>query len=186
MDDEGRAVRGSLRTLVVGVALIAVLGAYLLNTRLGGQAIVELPAGAEVGAELSRLMPQGWAFFTKPTTSATPVGFERQQGDWVVVAGLPNAQWRFALGLDRSGRRQGVEMASVLDGIGKSAWTACRGRPMERCVRQSRVRNATNPLDHPTLCGETVLAGVKPVPWQWRQLRQQTTFVSEVVRLDIR
>jgi antimicrobial peptide system SdpA family protein len=167
--------------------LVAVLFAsYLLAGRLGGTAAVQMPAQGDVGALLSRIAPQGWAFFTKPARSATPTAHAHDGGRWVQVAGVSNAQLRFLGGLSREGRRQGVEMASVLTGIPRRAWLECDGRDLPQCVSGQRRQSVLNPLPHPTLCGNVVLAATKPTPWEWRYISSEGTYVSEAIALEVR
>ncbi|MCC8907433.1 SdpA family antimicrobial peptide system protein [Curtobacterium sp. GD1] len=162
-----------------------VLIAYLVAMRVGPTAAVQLPAQGEANGVLSRVLPQGWAFFTKPTLSATPIGLKRVDGDWAVVAGVSNAQLRFVAGLSREGRRQGVEMASILNGVPESSWQQCEGRSPVACTKGHGLVPVSNTLRAPTLCGHVVLAGVKPIPWQWRGLVPGGTYVDEAIALEV-
>lgn len=172
--------------LVAALLLAAILASYLAAMRVGPSAAVVLPAQGEASAALSRIMPQGWAFFTKPTLAATPVAFAPAGDGWERVAGVPNAQLRFAAGLSREGRRQGVEMASILHEVARSTWTTCTGQSLERCAGDKSVASVSNPLPDPTLCGELIVGGLKPTSWAWRQLSSAVTHVHEAVRVDVR
>ena len=186
MAADGPRWRADPIVLTVGLVAAIVLVSYLLAMRVGVSAAVQLPGQGEMNGVLSRIMPQGWAFFTKPTLSATPVAFQQVDGRWQTVAGVPNAQLRFVAGVSREGRRQGVEMASIMNGVPKSSWVRCDGRPARECVAGSARVTSSNPLIRPTLCGEVVVAGVKPTPWEWRDLVQQRTYVHEAVKLEVR
>ncbi|PZE80633.1 SdpA family antimicrobial peptide system protein [Curtobacterium sp. MCBD17_032] len=183
--ERGRSWKASPAVTVCGLLLAVVFVSYSLADRLGGTAAVQLPGQGDVGAVLSRVAPQGWAFFTKPARSATPTAYVQHGGRWIQVAGLSNAQFRFLGGLSREGRRQGVEMASVLAGIPRGAWRRCHGGDVARCVSDQRRRFVVNPLPHPTLCGDVLLAATKPTPWEWRHLSRDRTYVGEAIALEV-
>lgn len=186
MVSNGPRWRADPIALTIGLVAATSLVVYLMGTRVGVTAAVQLPGQGEANAVLSRVLPQGWAFFTKPTLSATPVAYKHVDDRWEVVAGVSNAQLRFVAGLSREGRRQGVEMASILDGIPRSAWQQCNGSSVNECGAAGPRVAASNPLARPTLCGKIALAGVKPTPWEWRDLVEDGTYVHEVITLEVR
>lgn len=186
MESEARRWPVSRTGVAIGTVLLLVYAAYSLGMRIGGSAVVPLPDQGEVSAVLNRIAPQGWAFFTKPTLSATPVAYQLDGAHPVQIAGFSNARLAYLGGLDRRGRRQGVEMASVLDGIPKQAWQPCDGAALDECLDLHHAKLTTNPLPHPTLCGQVAIVGLKPTPWQWRALLPRPTYPAESIVLDIR
>lgn len=145
-----------------------------------------LPFQSEMSPAMRKIFPQGWAFFTKPADSEALVPY-RLDGDSAVRMSVGEyAEPSNAFGFDRSKRRQGVESALLLRGIGKSAWQQCAGADVGACATKAPkpVRRA-NTLPSPSLCGPVVIAAEKVTPWKWRCLRDTPRFVTEVVRLEV-
>jgi antimicrobial peptide system SdpA family protein len=131
--------------------------------------------------------PQGWAFFTKDAQSSVLWPFDvSSKGLKPLIAG-PNASPANGFGWNRIGRYQGVEMAGLLKGLGKAVWHQCSSGAGERCVAGALARpvSVTNQAGIRTLCGSVVLEARGTTPWAYRRLTKQTSFLREVVALEV-
>lgn len=181
-----RIARVPLLSVVGAIVVCVVLGGYVLQGRLQNTGAGALPYQAEVSPVMQKVLPQGWAFFTKPADSAAVVPHRLADGSAESVSVGEYAEPSNGFGFDRSKRRQGVESAMLLQGIGRSAWQQCDGADVGTCAADAPepVRRA-NTLPNPTLCGPIVMAAEQITPWKWRDLRDEPRFVTEVVRLEV-
>jgi antimicrobial peptide system SdpA family protein len=162
------------------------LGAYVLQGRLQNGGAVPIPYQAEVTPVVRKVFPQGWAFFTKPATSEALVPYRTTPSGMESVSVGEYAEPSNVFGFDRRKRRQGVEAALLLNGIGRTSWEACAGRSIEACAAAAPAEVArTNRVASPTLCGHVVMAAERVTPWKWRNLRAEPRYVSEALRLNV-
>src|SRR4051812_32531054 len=115
------------RTPIVG-AWVLFLGVvlsmpvlYSLHSALPPNAIT-LPFESQT--QVLRWAPQGWGFFTRNPREPQIVPFLRN-GHWRSANLGPHAQFKYALGLNRRSRAQGVEMGLLLGKLGIAEWTPC-------------------------------------------------------------
>lgn len=168
------------------VVLCVLLGGYVLQGRLQNTGTVVLPYQAEVSPVMRKVLPQGWAFFTKPADAEALVPYRLDAGSLASVSVGEYAEPSNGFGFDRSKRRQGVESAMLLQGIGKSSWHQCDGTELVTCaVASPSVVRRVNTLPDPTLCGSIVMAAEQVTPWEWRELRDTPRFVKEVLRMEV-
>jgi antimicrobial peptide system SdpA family protein len=159
---------------VHGVLLVffwSVLGVYSLHGAMPYNP-VRLPF--EEVLNVSRLLPQGWAFFTRdPREERLTAHRLRDDGQFELIGRTPHSRWVNAFGLNRSSRAEGVELALVLAGVQRldaSPWKSCEGSPAA-CAREL-VKNGwpheLNPVvPRPLVCGGIILKLEAPVPWAW-------------------
>jgi len=150
--------------VVVGVALAGSifysLPSNVLSTRDGG----------DVRAFSARLMPQSWAFFTKPPSDPEFVAYTiDSSGRAEFASRLPNSRRENLFGLSRRQRAQGPEIANLANRV--EAWTDCDSAA-QGCRDASDLDDPAVPLVNaspvPTLCGRVMLVETRPVPWTFR------------------
>lgn len=106
-----RARALGVQVLLVGVVL-ALFVVYSVHAALPPNAIT-LPL--ENSIDIRVFAPQGWAFFTRDPQEARVLPFVRSKsGAWRSANLGPFAQPRYAFGLDRKPRAQGVEIGLLL------------------------------------------------------------------------
>lgn len=77
--------------------------------------VLELPL--ERSVEPRKWAPQGWAFFTRNPREPRVLPFVAESGTWRSANLGPHAQARYAFGLDRKSRAQGVEVGLLMGGL---------------------------------------------------------------------
>ena len=179
-------MRVPLLSVIGVIAVCVLLGGYVLQGRLQNSGAGALPFQSEVSPVMQKVLPQGWAFFTKPADSEALVPYRIDAGVVKPLSVGEYAEPSNGFGFDRSKRRQGVESALLLQGIGKSSWKQCDGAGVSVCVAAApTVVRRVNGLPSPTLCGPLVMAAEQVTPWRWRHLRDQPRYVTEVLRLQV-
>lgn len=167
--------------LVVCVAWGVVI-AYVGNASLPDNPI-DLPF--EDQKALRRVVPQGWAFFTRNPRESSRRTFVRTDGRWTRVDQNAIVQPKYAFGLDRKPRAQGPEIALLTDRINDDAWQECKDAPRTCLSEASVAATLSNPSPEPTLCGTVGLALQEPLPWAWRESRSDIDMPSQILKLNV-
>ncbi|MEU8762723.1 SdpA family antimicrobial peptide system protein [Streptomyces sp. NPDC048659] len=154
----------------------AAVGILLVGALLAGSVFFSLPSnvlstrdGGELREWSARLLPQSWAFFTKPPSDPEFVPYV-VSGDAASAASLlPNSRPENLYGLTRRQRSQGPEVANMANQVRE--WRNCEeveGDCPTVVARSSAPARAENSSPVPTLCGRVVLVETRPVPWKFR------------------
>lgn len=142
---------------------------YVFDANQGVNGL-DLPNERSVGPALRLVLPQGWGFFTKSPRDEEFYVFSSRQGELKNVFQGPAARVKYALGLNRHPRAQGIEFGLVLEDSKDVPWLKCMGE-IEQCMerlRQSPLTKVKSRVQNPTFCGEIVLKMQSHVPWAWR------------------
>jgi antimicrobial peptide system SdpA family protein len=139
----------------------------------------------ESTARVALLLPEGWKFFTRDPEEPRLRPYTLKYGSWLDASRGPSAAPKYAFGLNRLVRTQGVEMALLLSTVPDSAWTPCTRDPV-RCLPQvGSTATIRNPSPLPSLCGTIAFAKQKPVPWAWSNRSPPVVMPSRVLRLEV-
>ncbi|MGO2139467.1 MAG: SdpA family antimicrobial peptide system protein [Leucobacter sp.] len=135
-------------------------------------------------AHIQSLVPQGWAFFTKPASEPRLTAHSKVDGEWVLLSRGPNAEPHNAFGADRSARTEEYEMNALIDQVPDESWVECMEPNLDRCspIEQDPMV-VKNQARHPIFCGDLALKRTPPVPWLWRADVAEMEY--EFVRLDV-
>jgi antimicrobial peptide system SdpA family protein len=131
---------------------------------------------------IRRLIPQGWAFFTRDPQASRVFPF-RKQGRWRSVSLGPHALPSNIFGLSMRHRAQRFEMAILVRQIPQEAWRPCDESPVA-CLESAPEVAVRNTFPRPTLCGDVGLIRQKPLPWSRRASSRTVIMPSTVVRLE--
>jgi len=151
---------------------LALCGAIVAIT-LAGVTAMTLPSadhlgpGAKRAANVTReVLPEGWSFFTKSPRDAFVVAYD-EDGD--EAGSAPNAQLKWAFGLNRTSRLGGIDIDRVMQKLDREAWHRCEvGMDLAAC-RSDLDTQTVRITDEPhSLCGEVTLARMRPTPWAFR------------------
>jgi len=166
---------------------LALCGAVVAVVVMGVTAMAlpsadHLGPGTKRAANLTReVLPEGWSFFTKSPRDAFVVAYN-DDGDEVGTA--PNAQPRWAFGLNRASRLGGIDVDRVMQHLDRDAWHRCDvGMSVLGCSEEVRARHVRITEDMHSLCGEITLARTKPTPWAFRGTKSPIEKVA-VVRVQ--
>jgi antimicrobial peptide system SdpA family protein len=148
----------------------------MFSTVIAASIYAQLPATVVDGLQdrreaWTRLYPQGWQFFTKapddPEATVYAVG---PDGGIANISEFPNSRLGNFVGFGRAQRAQGTELAAI--SLHVNQWTECSDYPESDCVvlaAQEEVSvSVANPSDVPTICGDIIIVGTIPVPWEFR------------------
>lgn len=181
----GRTVPASRLSIVAGGLVGLTLVFYVFQGAVDFTPAVLPPARNEVVHITRQIAPQGWAFFTKDAQSEYVVPYA-VSGQELTDRSIPvGASARWSFGFNRTGRTQGAEIATFLQGLSKKDWTPCHTATSCRAVLATAPRPVDNPRTAPSLCGRLVLIAERPVPWEWRKLRSAER-LTEAIYLDAR
>lgn len=169
--------------IAAGIALIGLLGAYVLHGAMPPTA-VHFPL--EKVVQTQHWAPQGWAFFTRSPRTAQPRPFARAGDGWVDAGIGPGSSPRNVFGLNRAVHAQGAEVGLLAKDLPASSWHECRTRS-EWCMERYEgppveVRNS---VPSKTLCGDIAIARAEPLPWAWAVGRRPPVPPSNVVVLRV-
>jgi antimicrobial peptide system SdpA family protein len=132
---------------------------------------------------VSALAPEGWAFFTRSARLPTPVPYQYgSDGRWRSLSVGPLARPGNAMGVDRAGRAQGTEVATLLDPVPRGVWHRCERDPLV-CLTETSVDATVANTSHRTICGDVGFVIQEVLPWAWRN--SPTIMPSKVVRVHV-
>lgn len=178
-DPEGSAAAAlGRRVLTVGLVAI-VLIAYVFHAALP-RTPVHLPF--QNRAVVGLFLPQGWAFFTKSPRTAGIVAYRRTLAGWRSLSPGALAVPDDWMGIDRTRRAQGIEMAMIFRFVDKSRWRRCDGDPFN-CVASSPTLRLVNDASNHTICGDVGFVRQPIRPWAWRD--SHTVMPSLVLRAEV-
>lgn len=116
--------------------------------------------------------PQGWGFFTKSGQDPVIVPYGISEGKIESISASPVGRPKYALGLSRVGRAQGIEMGLLMKHL-DNTWEKCASRDAEKCVNRAKrepVQAIENISPHPSVCGDVIFLETEPVPFHFRNL----------------
>jgi len=131
---------------------------------------------------IRRLIPQGWAFFTRDPQASRVFPFRRHE-TWTSASLGPHALPSNIFGLSMRHRAQRFEMFVLVRKIPQEAWRRCDESPVA-CLESTPEVAVRNTFPRPTLCGDVGLVRQKPLPWSRRASSQSVIMPSTVVRLE--
>ena len=156
-------------TAIACSIVFGVFGLYVFQASVGPN-ILRLPAQSWVKPIVNTVMPEGWAFFTKPADSSVVTVFASGAGGFTEITAPSNAEPLWVFGLNRQSRYQAFESASLMLGVGKEQWTECSETEtnLECLARVETVTAVDNTGELQTLCGRIGLVAEGVVPWSYR------------------
>lgn len=169
-----------LGATVVGLGIVwATVVGYVVHTQLPASAL-RLPGQHEVREDIRRLLPQGWAFFTRSAREPRLEDWQRSSQGWSPVADLGRVTARSAGGWDRGPRAHANEAALLAASIPEQHWQPCTG-DLIGCLDNARPVVRANPTAHALLCGTVGFSRREPLPWAWAGSAEETMPVSVAV-----
>lgn len=135
------------------------------------------------------LIPQGWAFFTKPPSESEIVPFSVGTNTAPVSAlAPPQAEFKNLLGLSRAQRAQGPELAGYVNEV--TRWVDCVSREPSTCA-QDLLNESVTPqkFDSTTsaasLCGRIIALETEPVRWSFREFSTSARTAKRAALLEV-
>lgn len=178
---------------VAHLAALPVVAAVLLaGASVAGavpQEAVTVPVIDRAAAVVSQVLPQGWAFFTKPPQTARYTLLAPGDDGLHDVLGAHVVDASTGFGLHRGYRNVAAEREAVERHLDGEDLVPCPGGDPDGCVDDldlSRPAHAmTTAVRHPQLCGRYYVAVGEPVPWGWRHLVEGKVRTTHVTTLAI-
>lgn len=179
------------------VALAIVYGLLLASAGLASLAAT-LPSNIvwgrtqllDVRAELNVIAGQNFAFFTRSPESDQVVAYRINNDDTVGESLMVTPQNRAGnlLGLSRTQRAQGPEMALLFNAVPNDAWRDCTELDRPACleyVRHQPTRFMRNGSRVPTLCGRVALTVESTTTWAYRQLTEAKYTIQRIAVANV-
>lgn len=187
--DGGRQRVSVPRSWIVLVSVAAVVaGVYVVQENVAPN-VINLPAQAALQASIQTVLPEGWAFFTKPVSSEIIYPFRAEDGgSFHSELVQPNGSPQYVFGWNRVARNQGVEITALLQGIGKTAWSDCTELDRAACLSAASSKGSKrvhNEMPVKTLCGQIVLSAEQTTVWAYRDLTSAASIPIESLALDV-
>lgn len=165
--DTHPAARNGAAVLTLGVVVLVLVVSVFFS--LPSNVLAARDGGA-LRTVTVRLLPQSWAFFTKPPNDPEVVPYRvHADGELEFVSLLPNSRSENYYGLTRRQRAQGPELANLYNQV--EHWVDCeaeQGDCLDIAVVEGDPLRLVNSSKVPTLCGELLLVETTPVPWAFR------------------
>lgn len=186
MNDDGRSHGQRSDRAGVHLVLTTVTVAALLVV----SALTWLPIGELLPATtqsqlrgVQQVAPQGWAFFTKSPRGQMHFPYRGDgSDDWIGASRGPNAQLRWAFGLNRESRLTEFDVQTVLEQVDDDWWRDCsRSESDSQCLGDAPTHRVSATGHDLRLCGEIGLVRREPVPWAYRDYLDRTD--GESIRL---
>lgn len=187
-DERRRRAPAPARLAALPVAAAVLLAGVSLAGAVPQEAVT-VPAVDRAAAAVSRVLPQGWAFFTKPPQ--TPRYTLLAPGDDGLhdVLGSHAVDASTGFGLHRGYRNVAAEREAVERHLDGEDLVPCPGGVPEACVEGLDLAHPEHAMStavrRPQLCGRYYVAVGEPVPWDWRHLVEGTVRTTHVTTLAI-
>lgn len=175
------------------VALVPiVLAAAVVALTLVGvtdQRAVRMEPVKQASASLSQLLPQGWAFFTKPPQTPRYRLYTVEQGELVDEISKFSVDHTSLYGWNRSYRNVAAERELVERVLADVELNECSDGDIVTCFSDldtdSPQYSAETFTKTPRLCGAFYVSVAEPVPWAWRDLVDEQVRVTGVTTLEV-
>lgn len=179
-----------VRPVFVAVPLIAFIVLGYFSILSGIDTTVVTPGNFSNDRVVwTRLMPQGWAFFSKsPRDPLIGPYTLSKTGDVVSQSMLPSTQAKYLWGMSRNARAQGVEVAYYAADLQSGDWADCKSPIIDECVRQGKSLKAKpvkNPAPSPSVCGTSYLVESEPMPWSYRHLTEERFKALKIAKVKV-
>jgi len=118
-------------------------------------------------AEMIRVSPQGWAFFTRDPREPVDRVYIREENGWVFderfYAGSRSSSDAF-----KRNRLVHVELGHALARVRSSQWVKCKD-DLYTCLHEVDIERVqvTNRTNMQSVCGEFLIERQPPFPWAW-------------------
>lgn len=181
--DRGRqGERAPLHVLFTTMAVAALLAIAAATWLPVGEL---LPASAQSNLRgVQQVLPQGWAFFTKSPRGDFYAAYRFDGGEWETANRGPNAQPRWAFGLNRESRLTEFDVQTALANAADDWWQDCARTDTDtECLADSPSHAVTAYGHDLRLCGDVGLVRREAVPWAYREFQKRTDGSS--LRLEI-
>jgi antimicrobial peptide system SdpA family protein len=143
-----------------------------------------------IRAELNVIAGQNFAFFTRSPESDQVAAYRVDPDGTVRDSLLATPQNRTGnlLGLSRTQRAQGPELALLVDAIPNDAWFDCAELDRPTCfdeVRDQPTRDLRNTSQVPTLCGRVALTVETTTAWAYRRLTNTKYTIQRIAAAHV-
>jgi len=143
---------------------------------------IQLPYSKKLNVD--RLIPQGWAFFTRDPREPIIKYYELRNDEWTSTMLGPNARASHFFGARRIARAQNTEAALLQNDIHDSLWTHCT-KNIRACLDETGISDTVqNNSPVKTLCGTIGFAQQKRLPWAWNNSRDDLKMPSYVLIIE--
>jgi antimicrobial peptide system SdpA family protein len=132
-------------------------------------------------AFVAKVLPEGWAFFTKDPREEMVDIYQLEENSWKPVS-LKNSDPKNIFGISRKSRKMGMEISMICEQVmADSLWTSqVNLGQISFPAKYVRVDNKNLVL---LRAGEYALVKRAPVPWSWRHLINNKNARYAIIRV---
>lgn len=136
---------------------------------------------------LTFMMPQGWAFFTKDPREVRMDAYKITESGEIKLLTIGNTSWENAIGLSKGNRYADYELSKIIPHIPKEAWKNGIGILGENIVSDSLtiIYTLEEELKNYYAGEEYLLYQYKPIPYAWAGKGQENHRPYLVARIKI-
>lgn len=135
--------------------------------------------------ELQFLFPQGWAFFTKDPRDVQTTLYKIENRT-LSELNMKNGATNALFGISRKNRIMLIELAQIVNQIDSISWKDINSK--EALLTFSDTAKAIeigNFVNHSNLVGEYLITKQRPLPWSWRENRDNLFMSAKVVKVKL-
>ncbi len=171
---------------IIATAVLFLWTALTVVESLAPNALTQhTKAAAAFRGAIVAIAPQRWEFFTASPEKPTLLAYQASSLNSLMQ--LPQTKATNLFGWSRTQRAQGPELALLAQDVTK--WQKCDspGDPHSCLVaaQSATPQAAANKAAHQSLCGDVVLADVKPTPFAFRMLGYGNTAITQTATLEL-
>lgn len=140
---------------------------------------------------ITRLIPQGWGFFTKDPQEARVHYYSKSENaEWKNID-IANSDLENIFGASRSARLRGIEYGSIIsqnESALKDGWKSCESTTLKECANEKKGGipiSVNNAYPVQSLCGSIKVLQQEPNPFAYHQAGFANGNPIRVLSLDI-
>ena len=172
--------------VTIAIPLVAFL-VWLFASSIPESAVHGSPGSQRL---LRRVIPEGWAFFTRPAREITHKVYRESTDGSYIDDSVVNVKLSNRISPSRLVRVRSISLGAIYNALPDDAWQVCKGGPT-KCglkLRGGPSRAVTLSFHRPGYCGELLIERSVPVPWalrdSYRKLRREAPAEYAKVRVD--
>jgi len=136
-----------------------------------------------------RVVPQGWAFFTKNPRENQVLIYKIENG-YAVDCNFKHNNYQYLFGLNRTCTKVSTEIEFIKSKINSDLWSSTRwnyqsNRPIYSIPKGVKQTRMTSKFSDPEIIGSYLLVLQEPVPWAWSKQDKSIKMPAKMVQIEI-
>lgn len=148
-----------------------------------------LEINGKVDYQALRLVPQGWAFFTRSPREAQILLYEITSEGKLRKFPHKHSSYRNLFGINRKSSKLLTEIQGIKSKIPDSLFNNTKWNYQSSSTDLTSITNQLysirNEVYSPIMCGKYALFFQKPIPWAWLESRNSINMPAKVIYLEV-